>query len=65
MLPVNTGVVTVAVVPMFGFHVYVVAPVAVKLAVEPEQMVGEFTATVGFDFTRIDLVAAALGVAPL
>jgi hypothetical protein len=50
-------VVTVAVVPIFGFHVYVVAPVAVNVAVVPEQIVGEFTATVGSAVTVTVAVA--------
>ena len=48
---VNVGVVTLAVLPIFGLQLYVVAPVAVKLAVVPAQIVGEFTPTVGVAFT--------------
>ena len=50
---------------MFGLHAYVVAPLAVKDAVVPEQIAGEFTCTVGNDFTRIDFVAAALALPDL
>ena len=46
VVPVNAGV--VAGLPLSPpVHVYVVAPVAVKVAVWPEQIVGEFTVTVG------------------
>ena len=38
------------------FHVYVVAPLAVNTAVAPEQIVAEFTVTVGFGFTVRDNV---------
>ena len=46
VVPVNAGV--VAGLPLSPpVHVYVVAPVAVKVAVWPEQIVGEFTVTFG------------------
>ena len=44
---VNTGVVTLAVLPIFGLQLYVVAPSAIKVAVVPEQILGEFTVTTG------------------
>ena len=39
----------VALKPVDGVQVYVVPPDAVNVAVPPEQMVGEFTVTVGLD----------------
>ena len=42
-----------------------VAPVAVKLAVAPEQIAGELTCTIGKAFTRIDFVAAELALPDL
>jgi len=44
---VKTGVVTLAVLPIFGLQLYVVAPSAIKVAVVPEQILGEFTVTTG------------------
>lgn len=60
---VNAGVVVgdPAVRPLV--HVYVEAPVAVKLAVWPEHIVGEFTPTVGLVVTVT--VATAVPVHPL
>ena len=46
-------------------QLYVLAPPPVKVAVWPAQIDGEFTVTVGFDFTRIVLVAGVLAVPPL
>lgn len=59
VLTVNVGLVTIAVEPMLGNHVYVTAPVAVKLAVCPEQMVALFTPTVDAGITFTVPVAVA------
>jgi hypothetical protein len=48
---VNTGVVGFDTPVKPPVQLYVVAPLAVKLAVVPLQMVGEFTVTVGRGFT--------------
>jgi hypothetical protein len=43
-----------------ALHVYVVAPPAVSVAVAPEQIVGEFTVTVGIAFTVTVEIAVLL-----
>ena len=59
---VNAGVVTGDVAASPPVQEYVVAPVAVKVAVCPEHIVGEFTPTVGLGFTVT--VATAVPVHP-
>jgi Holliday junction resolvasome RuvABC endonuclease subunit len=68
LVPVTVYIVVVVNAGVVGFdtavkppvHVYVVAPLATGVAVDPEHIVGELTNTVGFGFTRIDFVAATL-----
>ena len=57
---VKTGVVTLAPLPMFGVQLYVVAPLAVKSAVAPAQIVAEVTLTFTAAFTVTVAVAVSL-----
>jgi hypothetical protein len=51
VVELSTGVVTGEPFGNPPVHVYVDAPVAVNVAVLPEQTVGEFTPTIGFGLT--------------
>jgi hypothetical protein len=55
---VETGVTFIALVDAPVFHEYVLAPLAVRVAVVPEHMVDEFTFTVGVAFTLTVAVLA-------
>lgn len=50
----------VALSPVAGDQLYVLAPPAVSVAVPPEQIVAEFTVTVGVEFTVTVEVAVAV-----